>query len=209
MKRIITIAFAAALFPVAIFAANPENPKPVEVQGTVDVNVVSPSPLPVAVDGGLNVDSLPAIELAPDQSVNIAPGQKVEVPEIVFEPGDIIIRQSFIGTNSVDYELVNIPKTMILRTIQIIPSSIDTDPNLYNCAGTVRWPSSPNPLDPSSNDRYIVHHTWGGTNHIAFNYSMPYNVRLVQGSQLETSVGRVGSSGYCEALIILTGTKVP
>lgn len=185
MKRKITKLFIAALvLPFSVFAANEDNPKPVEVQGTVDVNVVNSASLQV--------------ELPEDQQVSLT--------EKVFDPSDILILQSFLSTTSSETELVNIPKTMILRTITVVPSNIDTDPNLYNCGAIVRWPRDT--TDPASNDRIIVDHNWKGTNHISLNYAMPYNVRLPQNSKIETSVGRVGGSGRCEAIIILTGTTV-
>ena len=187
MKRMISILFIATVVSqFSAYAANESNPKQVEVQGTVDVNVVNSASLPV--------------ELAPEQQVT--------VPETVFDPSDILLVQSFVGSDSTASKLVKIPKTMILRTITIVPSSIDPDPNLFNCGAIVRWPSENNPTDPASTDRIIVDHNWKGTNHISLNYAMPYNVRLPQGAQIETSVGRVGSSGFCEAIFILTGTTV-
>lgn len=195
------------LLPVAALASNPDNPKPVVMQGSVDVNVINSQPLPVEMSGALTVDSLPDVELAPGQSIGLAPGQQVNVPEVIFEPSDLVLVNSFLATHSSETKLVTIPKTMILRTITILPASIETDPNLYNCSAVVRWPSASNPTDPSSTDRIIAYHYWKGTNYIALNYPMPYNVKLVQGSQLEVGAGRVGSSGFCSALVVLTGTK--
>ncbi len=185
MNRKITKFFITALvLPFSVFAANENNPKPVEVQGPVDVNVV-------------NSDTL-QVELPEDQQVSLT--------EKVFDPSDILILQSFLSTTSSATELVDIPKAMILRTITVAPSHIDTDPNLFNCGAIVRWPQGT--TDPDSKDRIIVDHNWKGTNHISLNYAMPYNVRLPKNSQIETSVGRVGGSGRCEAIIILTGTTV-
>jgi hypothetical protein len=162
------------------------------------VDIVSSIPLNVTVDNVLNVDELPPVEIAVGQQVEV-------VTEPPFLPAEILVLQAFADSNSGIVQ-VTIPKDMVLRTIIVEPGSLDTDPDLYNCGADVRWPFDDNPTDPLSTERYIVAHNWGGANRISLNYAMPYDLLLPKGTVLDTEVGRVGSSGYCQAIIVLTGT---
>jgi len=182
-----------------VLAANEKNPLNVVVQGTADVAVQNTLDVNVLNTAPVEIDELPAVQIAPDQDVGVI--------EPVFEAGDILILQSFLATTSAQTKTITIPKDIILRTITIVPSNISSDPNLINCGASIRWPFN-GPIDPASTDRYIVSHRWKGLNHISLNYPMPYQLFLPQGSQIDTNLGRIGSSGFCEAIVNLTGTTL-
>ena len=178
---------AAGLLAVASFVspALAEKPKQVEITG----------PLPLPIDS-VTIDALPPVELAPNQSVNLQRDEAL--------PHQIIVRQAFADTNS-SARLVSFSQDVILRTVTIAPGTVDTNPDLFNCSATLRW-ADRSQLHPNSTDRYLVSHNWGGSNQIALNYGFPYRVRLPAGMSLEAEVSRVGSDGYCQAVINVTGT---
>lgn len=163
------------------------------------VEIVAPLPVPVDVTGPVDVGLLPPVE--------IAPGQQVDVPERTFLPGEMLLVQAFANSNTGPVSTA-MPKTMVLRQITIAPAAIDTSPTLLNCQAIIRWDLPP-PIDPASTDRIIVDHNWGGANQIALNYPFPYPLRLPAGTVLRTWVSEIpNGSGFCEAVIVFTGTVV-
>lgn len=189
----------AIILTTPVLATNPNNPHHVTVLGTADVEVQNTVEVEVVNSTALEIGDLPPI--------NFEPGQSVIAESPIVIPGEILILQGFLGTNSADADTITVPKDMILRTITIIPSSNDTDPNLIGCGSSVRWPQNA-PIDPASMDRYIVSHRWKKSDLESMNYAMPYELFLPQGSELTVNVGRIGSSGFCEALFNLTGTTL-
>ncbi|MDJ0786135.1 MAG: hypothetical protein QNK05_04965 [Myxococcota bacterium] len=124
-------------------------------------------------------------------------------------PKQVVIREVY-ATSNTGAVPVSFPVDVILQTITVAPGSIDTDPNLHNCSATVRWPyerkSGAEAIHPGSNGHIVIDHSWGGANQISLNYSFPYELVLPKGTVLEASVGRVGTSGFCDGVIVFTGT---
>jgi len=205
----IQVTFILFIFFIAgpALAANEKNPLNVVVEGTADVAVQNTVAVEVQNTLDVNVLNTAPVEIDELPAVQIAPGQDVGVIEPVFEAGDILILQSFLATTSAETETITIPKDMILRTITIVPAGTSTDPNLVNCGASIRWPLN-GPIDPASTDRYIVSHRWKGLNQISLNYPMPYQLFLPQGSEIDTNLGRIGASGFCQAIVNLTGTTL-
>ena len=165
---------------------------------TVDVEVVNVLPIEVDVVNDVSVSSLPPVK--------IEAGEQIGVAEKTFLPEEVIVLQMFLMSNGVSI-LTTIPKGMVLRTITVSPGIVDHSDGLDSCRIRMHW-LYPD-IDPSSNGDILLDYNWPKEMNVSLNYPMPYPVKLPKGFQLSTELSRIGTTGFCEATVTVTGTVAP